>query len=363
MKKYLLIFICLFSIVILSKYFLSNYDLEYKVNNHNVKTLYKEGRIYFEIDSKYNFDVYMNRKLGKTVIDKIIDINGDDFKCIYPTVKDVLTYPLCNKDDINIDYHLIDSELLNQYKKEIINIEKPDNKFYYYNNLDNNTYIAVWNYKGFIVMNGNSYKNIEIFKSDRYDNSLSYIKDNIIYMPDYDMEHEYNRLITLDITNNKRNVIDLEYTIDYDSYVVGTIKNNLYIFDNKHSVLYEINLKNKKTIIKSNNEIGYVKYLNDEFVSCSKSEYKVDKITFDTKKSLYKYSFDNGLYKTMNNNKNIKTIISNDDVSIIKEYNNRIYYVLDDYLYEYEPYNGSNKIMYFFELNFNKDNTIFIYNK
>ena len=27
----------------------------------------------------------------------------------------------------------------------------------------------------------------------------------------------------------------------------------------------------------------------DEFVSCSKSEYKVDKITFDTKKSLYKY--------------------------------------------------------------------------
>ncbi len=363
MKKYLLIFICLFSIVILSKYFLSNYDLEYKVNNHNVKTVYKEGRIYFEIDSKYNFDVYMNRKFNRTVINKITAIDGEDFKCIYPVINGVDTYPLCIKDGVDIDYHLIDSELLSQYKKEIVNIEKPNNKFYYYNNLDYNTYVAVWNYKGYTVMNGSTYKNIEIFNSDRYDNSLSYIKNNIIYMPDYDMEHEFNRLITLDITNNKRNIIDLEYTIDYDSYVVGSIKNNLYIFDNKHSVLYEINIKSKKTIIKSNNETGYVKYINGEFISCSKSEYKVDRITFDSPSSLYNYNFNSALYKTISDNNNIKTIISNDNVSIVKEYNNRIYYVLDDYLYEYEPYNGSNKIMYFFELNFNKDNTIFIYNK
>ncbi len=43
------------------------------------------------------------------------------------------------------------------------------------------------------------------------------------------------------------------------------IKKKLYIFDNKHSILYEINLKDGESKIIGSNEIGFVKYKNKEF--------------------------------------------------------------------------------------------------
>ena len=104
-------------------------------------------------------------------------------------------------------------------------------------------------------------------------------------------------------------------------------------------------------------------YNNGKFVSCSKSVYKVDKITFDEYNSTYDYKYEDALIKTIENNEKIKTIIHNKDVNIIKDYKNLLYYTEDDYLYRYEPKSGNEKILYYFELNFNKDNTIFIYNK
>ena len=102
---------------------------------------------------------------------------------------------------------------------------------------------------------------------------------------------------------------------------------------------------------------------NNEFVNCSKSEYKVNKIKYnDNSTSNYTYKINAGLYKTINDNINIKTKILNDDVTIIKEYQNKLYYIYKDYLYIYEPDNGSSIVFYNYELNFNKDNTVFVYN-
>ena len=363
MKKKLLIFMLVFIVIILCKYYFSSYDIQYNIKNHSIKEIYKNDRIYFEIDKKYNFDIYMNRKLNKILISSIDNIVGEDFNCIYPKSKYIDTYPLCIKDNIQTDYNLINSELLEKYKEISVDIEKGESNYIYYNNLGGSTYVALWNYKGYIIMSGKSYKNVEMFNNDRYDNSLSYMKDNIIYMPDYDEEHEFSRLITLDLVTRKRNVVYLDYKIDYDSYVVGSIKDDLYIFDNKHSVLYEINVKKEKTKIKASNEIGYFKYEKGKFVTCSKSEYKVDKITFDKSESNYKYKYNNYLYKIYSDNNNIKTKIHDKNVSITDEYKNELYFVDEDFLYRYTPKHGSEKVLYFFELNFNKSNTIFVYNK
>lgn len=362
MKKILIIFILILNSLIIIKYFTSNYTLEYKVNNHSIKSTYKDGRFYYEIDNKYNFDVYEKRKLKKTFITKINEIEAGDYECIYPIIENTKTYPLCIKDGTQIDYNLIDNEEVNKYKSTPYTSDKTKSNFIYNNNLGKNTYIALWNYKGYTIMNDNNYENVELLKKDRYDNSLSYMIDNIVYMPDYNKEHEFTRLIALDIITKSIKYIDLNYKIDYDAYVVGSIKNNLYIFDNKHSVLYEINVKNKNMSIKSSNEIGYVKYENGEFTSCSKSEYKVNKIKYNLNSSIYEYKFDNVLYKRVLDNKNINTIIINEDVSIIHEYKNNLFYVYKDALYMYSPIE-TKEIFYSFELNFNKDNTIFIYNK
>ena len=111
-------------------------------------------------------------------------------------------------------------------------------------------------------------------------------------------------------------------------------------------------------------ENKYVKYNNDEFIPCSKSEYKLDKISYDKVKSMYSYKYKNNkLYKVIKDNKKIESVINFNDVSIVGEYKNILYYVYEDNLYKYSSSIGNKKVFYSFELNFNKDNTIFIYNK
>ena len=52
--------------------------------------------------------------------------------------------------------------------------EESKKDFIFYNNLEENEYIALWNYKGYIVMNGKSYKNVELFKKDNSDFAFFY---------------------------------------------------------------------------------------------------------------------------------------------------------------------------------------------
>lgn len=359
------IIICIF--LILCKYYLSNYDIEYKLNNYDISVKYSKNRFYYEInDGKYtyNFDYYKKRTFKKEKIKKIEEISSDTFKCIYFKLKDVDTYPLCYENDVFTDYYLIESELLDEYKEEKIIIDKTEKDFTYNNNLSKDEYIALWNYKGYILMNGKEYENINIFDKDRYDNSLSYLYKNTIYMADYNSEYEYKKIYYFNLLTKEINSFDIEYTIDFDSYFVGSVGKYLYLFDNKNSILYEINTSNKKMKIKSNNETGYVKYENGEFVSCSKTEYKIDKITYDTNDSIYKYeNKDNMIYKSIKENNKLKQLLFRDNIKIIKEYKNEIYYNLGEKLYKYVPNKGSEEIFYNYELNFNDTNTIFVYHK
>ena len=365
MKKKLLLFILICIIIIVIKYRFSNYKITYNIKSYDIIETYKNKRFYFEINKGnniYNFDVYSKRKFSKTRIKKIIEINDDNFNCIYPVIDGIKTYPLCYMDNEYVNYNLIESEKLDSYKKTKQPEEAISKDFEYFNNLDNE-YVALWNYKGYIIMHNSTYKNVDLFKNDRYDNSLAYLIGNTIYSANYDEEHEYSTLIALNITNNSYTKINIGYKIDYDSYIVGNIKNYLYIFDNKHSILYEINLKKGKTNIIGNNEIGFVKYEDGEFVSCSKSEYKVNKITINTAESNYKYNINNGIYKSIKENNKLFEKISNYNAKIINEQKNSVYYIFEDNFYKYDPINGEIKIFYNYELTFNSDNTIFMYYK
>lgn len=369
MKKKLLIILCISLLIIITKYYLSNYEIKYEVDGYQVYTKYSNKRFYIEVkknDITYNFDIYSKRKTNKTKITKIEEILIDDYACIYPEIINQETYPLCydkNKSQL-VDFNLIDSELLDNYKISSKNIDKPNKDFVFYNNLDKNAYVALWTYKGYIIMNGSEYSIVDIFEKDRYDNNLSYIIDNKIFMPNYDDEYEYKSIVALNITNGKVNYIDIDYSIDYDSYIVGNINNKLYVFDNKAAILYEINTSNGNTKIISNNEIGYVKYENGKFVSCSKNEYKIDKITFSNNDSNYSYEYtNNSTIKIINDNKDIKIKISNNTINNIYEEKNNLYYIYEDSFYKYSPIYGSVKIFYDYELKFNNSKSVFMYYK
>ena len=213
MKKSLFLIIIVTLIAVLTKFYISNYKIEYKVNDYDVKTIYKNKRFYFEIKKHkiFNFDIYSKRKLSKTKVYKIEELDLANYYCIIPFIKDMKTYPLCyNKETQEyIDYNLINDELLVDYQYKSNLNSKPEKDFEYYNLLKENEYIALWTYKGYIIMNGKSFKNVNIFKKDRYDNSLSYIIDNTIYMPNYDEEHEYSKIIKLNIETHKIDSISL----------------------------------------------------------------------------------------------------------------------------------------------------------
>ena len=364
MKRGLVLTVIIGILLVMVKYYIADYDIEYKINNYDIKTVYKDKRLYYEImkgKEIYNFEIYTKRKLSKTKIEKIKEIKDETISCIYPIIKDIETYPLCYENGIYKDYNLIESELLLEYKNEKINVEKSEKDFVYYNNLNKNEYVALWNYKGFIVMNGSSYKNIELFKKDKYDNTQSYLLDSTIYTANYDENHEYTKLIALNLKNLKKSEIEIGYHIDYDSYIVGNIKKKLYIFDNKHSKLYEIDLKKKETKIISSNEIGYKKYNGKEFVKCSKSEYKVDKIKYNFEETNHIYEVNNGIYKTIKDNKNIKQLINNEEIIKLKDFEEKLYYSNKDNFYIYTPLNGSEPVFYNYELSFNNNNSIFVY--
>ena len=59
----------------------------------------------------------------------------------------------------------------------------------------------------------------------------------------------------------------------------------------------------------------------------------------------------------------LKQKILNNEVKIIGENKNEIYYTLNDEFYKYTPSYGSEKIFYNYELAYNNDNSIFIYIK
>ncbi len=367
MKRNLLLFILIILIIVIIKYVFSNYEFSYKINNYNITTKLNKGIVYFEIenDVKYNFDIYINSK-KKIFISDIKELDVVDYKCILPVIDGMETYPLCysEKENVNVDYNIIDSEELSKYKTSSSISEKPQKDFVYYNNIDDNTYVALWTYRGYILMNSNEYKILSIFNKDRYDNDLAHQINNIIYMPNYDIEHEYNEMIALDIVSQKTSTIKLNRKIDYDSYVVGNIKNKLYIYDNKKSILYEINVKNGETNIISSSEKGYKKYSNGKFIECSKNEYKNDRITFNLNNtSNYKYEITDSTYKMYNNDENIKIKIVDQKIEIVSEYRDNIYYKIDNYFYRYNPRSGSKKIFYDYELSFNNSKPVFVYIK
>ena len=366
MKKTLIYSLLIVILLIIIKYRFSSYKIEYKVDDYNIKETYKSGRFYYEISNEnnvYNFDEYVGRKLKKTLISKIEEINDEELNCIFPTIKEHNTYPLCYYKNDFTDYNLIDSELLSKYKKEPTNEEKKDKDFVLYNNLGKKDYVALWNYNGYIVMSGNKYEKLDIFEGEKYDNSLAYIIKDTIYMANYDQEHEYNSLISVNIKELSIELMELDITIDFDSYIVGNIDELLYIFDNKHSILYEINTRNYKTKIIGNNEKGFVKYVDGKFENCSKNEYKINRIKYNLSESRYTYNIDNGLYKVINENKDIVQKINNNEINFVFEKDNKIYYTYLDNFYSYDPLDGEKKIFYNYELTFNKDNTIFVYSK
>ncbi|MDD4705985.1 MAG: hypothetical protein PHS24_02060 [Bacilli bacterium] len=357
-KLYILITIIIISFL----YFLfilytpKNYTINYKIKKYYINESYVNEKELYKIIINYNnkifpflidIDYNNNRKIVKDVYDKETKNNI----CLFININNK-KYQTCYKKAVLIDYRLLSTK--NNNNKIIDKYHSV--KIYNYNSLK----YYIWNYKGFYYFSKDKKQIIKILNKDEYDNLLSYQFENYLIIPNYDEEYYFSELLIINNENLEINILNLNNEISYSSVFLGTFKNNIYLLDKKNILEYKINIRhNLVKIIGSKEKVGII-YINDKDKQIELKKIIKDNLKF-TKNARYDYKIiKNKLYLIIDN---YAILVSNNDVKeIVKIFDDKIYYLSDNTLYEYSPNKGETKLLENKEWNFNYKNKIFIFN-
>ena len=358
-KLYLVIILLIGLIIFL--FMPKNYTKKYTRDNYQIVEKYnkklKRYSLSISLDDKvyeYNFD---NKYMGKKIIKRIETLSSDNTSCIVNHIKNKKEIVLCSKDNSNIDFRLVNEIDLTAYRnnrnyesKKIDNITTYD--------LLNKNYL-IWNYNSFKYIEKNNSGNIKLFDSDLYNISLATIVNNYLVIPNYDSQYNFKEVYIINLKNKNKETWKLNYEVSFESYVLGTYKNSIYLVDKKNKVEYELNVK-KKTMDEIGNEGRDGKILvNNKFEKISMLKLINNMMSFTNVEDQEFVLEGNKLYLKTDNT---KVLLSNSGVTkIVNKTKDYVYYLVKDDLYYYDQEQGEVKVMTSFEWNFNSNNTIFIY--
>lgn len=339
-----------------------NYEVEYTIDGYNVVENFNQKLYTFRISNEDNsFSFLENIKYVKKhrLINNIEEIKLDNEYCLI-IKSDYFTYnPLCVVDNEEVDYHLVSNEM--QEKLDFKDREDEEEKTY--NNIQINNLLdykyLVWNYKGFDLISKNDTKTINLFSSDTYDIPLSKMVNNYLLIADYDSKYNFNKFYIINVLKGTKEEFKIKDEISFDSYILGSYKESIYLVDKKNKIEYEI-VPHKKKIRKvgTENKQGVIYTKNGlEKISLTKLVSKEYSFYDD---NLYDYKIiDDKLVQELNkdtmlvSNKKVKDIIDIKDDNVL--------YLVDDTLYFYNTLYGEVKVMTNFEWNFNYKNNIYFY--
>lgn len=381
------------------------HNVEYKLkdgdNTFKIKETYIKKRkneinnYYFEIkhgDEIYNYQTYKELKGANYVIKKINYYEEDGYKCIYLETKndEPLSDIICKKDGIEYLYNNMDEKFLNlektnykkiDYKDKLENKIDADPVILYTDNLVEDHYISLQNYKGLYLINSkDKVKNIDIFKNDIYTNLNSITTNKYYITANYNKEYKFHEFYTVNIMNGKMSKIVSDDDISLDSYMQGAIDNEIYSFDKSEKKQYRINLKNKTVSVIGNTSKGIKIYEDNNYILGSAYDASKDKLLFNKYSSnkvfdgkeyarvdkvgnnlsgyYYLYLKDGKEYKVYRvnvQNKKIYTYLFNvQDIENIYYYKNYIYFKDGLYIKYYNDDIGVKTLLKNNEFEFNK---------
>lgn len=354
MKKHVVLvvaLIVLFSIFIYFYLRKSSYELEYNIDDLTVTESYNKDKnaYYFSIDydnktyELISLDKYTNKR---KLIDDIKVTQNEDETCLEFTTTDVNLYNICSDNDSYYVENIDDKSTFtskDSYKN--INIGALDDKTY-----------LLWNYHDFIYLNNDSQKTIKLFSKDIYNLSLIYAFENYLLVPDYEQDYIFDKLYVINTNNAKISNINLRFEVYFNSYFLGNDKNNVYLYDLKENQEFYIDL-DKKEIYKASSEI----LVNGDWENVSNQTFQKEKPTFSEEKNLDVVFEDNKLYMKVPDGKT-NVLITNRNVSELVKVNGlNIYYISEDILYKYNPFDGEQALLKYSEWNFNHQNMVFIF--
>ena len=384
------------------------HTLEYRINSNKKKFTIKEiytqkkknekNNYYFEIkvdDIIFNYQTYNNYKKANYIIKKIDYFEDSLYKCINIRDKNdkSISDVLCIKDNVEYYYDSIkneDKELdkfvskLNGYNKYTDNKKeqiKANPITLYTKNIVDKHFIALQNYKGIYLVNKkDKIKNISIFKNDIYTNETSTLSNNFYISADYNQKYKFHELYLINIKNGKKGKIISDDEISLDSYIQGTVDNEIYLFDRSSKLQYRINLKNKTVKVSGRTSEGIQIYQDNKFelgsaydafsnkilfnkyTSSNKfndKEYsRVDKVGNKLSGYYYIYIKNNNIYNAYRvsvQNKNILTyLFTTDDIENIYYYEDYVYFKDGKYIKYYQNDTGIRTLLKNNEFEFNK---------
>ena len=410
MKKIIsLIFILIICLLILewsSTFIKNNHELEYIINSDTksfrIIEKYQKNMgdtYYLEITNNeksfiYNVDNNFNKQ--KEIIKSIQFYEENNILCIYPNLTNDITLSIQCSDNKNIySYESIKNE---SYTTKFISIlkekgyentswdsenntkEMVDSYTVYRKNILKNDNIIIWNYKGIDIISDSNNKYHKLYQDDKYENNHGTLVGKYYVVPVYSNSKvlDFDSLNVINLENSKSEIINLDVTLNQDTYINGVVDNRLYYFDPDNIVQYEIDPHKKRISVVGNKDTDGQFYNGDwesiniyDFVG-TKKKFKLD-IPDEIKKynpvfisqsdtSYYYMTSDNSFYKINKNNLEKSILLWKiSGLKEVKVIDDIIYFIVGDTLNYYSDNTGIKKIIKNNEWNYNFNNIYDIY--
>lgn len=415
----ILLFVFYYLIQVIFNFFDKGYDITYtksvgdkeisirEVYSANQKN--ERNNYYFEVkvdNNVFYLKTYENFNKVKNIISDIKYFESGEYTCILPIYKGgkILTDIICKNNETTTYYHnikgintQIDSFAYNiseynssQWLDNETETTGLGNVYVYKNNLDNNLYLGLTNYKGLYNINdkaSNKIISINVFKNDIYNPKINAQISHYYLVADYNENYEFSKFYLIDLIKKETETIESKNKISLNSYIQGSIGNSVYLIDIDNKKQYEIDIKSKKIIEIGNSDSGIKFYNAGEWENRSifetiKNEEKfiykkIDSTKFNVEyaridqiggeKSGYYY-----LYRQNGNGYNVYKayveqpnnpifLFQTSSIDHIKYIGDTILYIDKNFAKIYSDNNGIKNLIRYDELEFNKNLDIFGY--
>ncbi|MBE6148471.1 MAG: hypothetical protein E7167_03145 [Firmicutes bacterium] len=340
LRNLILFFLCIFVLFIVVSLTPKNYVFKYDINKIKITESYKKKeKIYlFKIEKgnkKFVYSLAHKYIKKRGLLDKAIIKDN----CLNVKSKILNDFSVCKENDnyyTTYAYEDVGGNIKDTF--QLVDIyDLKEKKFY------------IWNYTEMLAINEKEKKQIELFDKDVYELEIITKLNNHLVIADYNQKYKFNKLYLINSKNNEVKESNLNKDIYFNSYILGTHKKNIYLYDLQTEKEYKIN-PFKEEIAKN----AYQIRVNQKWEAVSVNKLNKKNVEFKDDK-LFEYFLENDklYYKTINS----KILITNDNVANIVESNEKeAFYVAGDTLYYVHLDKGISKVMRYSEWNFTNNN-------
>lgn len=396
-KTLIILIIILFALKGLFYIFDDGHDINYNIGNFNVEETLdtKNNNYYFNLVSdevNLNFQIFKNYHKSSKVITKILHKKVSNYECVLPVFKngEIYTDVMCVKDNVITYAHDIEDDKVKDYLKTLEKQGYDPEKYkdngektnlsntltIYENNLLENNYVAMETYKGLELLS-KSAETVNIFENDVYTKPISTFTGRYYIVADYTAEYTFQKFYVVNIINGEIKEIRSYDEISFDSYIMGSVDGEIYLFDKDAQIEYKINL-DRETVEqfadKDHLQIYNGKWqditLMDALNGAKFDNYHSDKIKgyakVDKPNDYYYYIYEEAgevyhVYRADVQNPKLKTyLFDTTNLDSVVYLDNVIYYQNGNSYYYYTD-SGTRKIIDNTELEFNSDITLGAY--